>query len=346
MLVVNHPARRAHTFAPLRHAVWDALTPADLVFPLFLFVVGLSVALAAARASTRWDGVLARAAVLFGLGVLLNALPFPGWPALRFPGVLQRIAVVYVMCSLLVRRPTGVIVQGIVATALIHTWIHVFGVPGLLSGGWHIGHNPAGRLDRLVFGDHVWGYSPDGDPEGLLSTMGACTTGLIGLLVGRRLSAGRTRPVLLLAMAVAAGAVGWALSVWIPCNKHLWTASFVALTAGGALTLSAFAELVASRPGGLRTALPLLALGRNALPLYVGAIAMERALRAIPWTTVRAGFAVSPVSVHEALTGPFLAAFADARVGSLLWSLVWLLFWATIALGLYARRYRLRIPGA
>ena len=353
MLLVNHPAAHGHTFRALRHAEWNGLLGADVVFPLFLFVVGFSVALAS-RSAVRTSGkgatgrraVLLRSAVLLLLGLGLNAIPYPGWETLRFPGVLPRIAIVYLVCSWMASRSWSAVSAVAVLLAVAQSVVYSLGVPGVVPGGWEPGANPAGWLDRIVFGTHVWRYSPDGDPEGVLSTLGALATGLAGLAAGLGRDFLRKRPGLTAFLAVACALLGVLVAVWIPINKHLWTASFVLLTAGLAFALLALAELVAERPQARAATQPLLALGENALPVYIGAIALERVLRALPWgaaTGAAAGGAER--SVHGMLTAPFLGAFADPRLGSLAWAGCWAVAWTILVVVVRARGFRLRIPG-
>ncbi|MFI5349766.1 MAG: acyltransferase family protein [Elusimicrobiota bacterium] len=272
------------------HAPWQGLTFADFVFPSFLLIVGVSAAFS--QAARRGRGhrpvdiarhAASRAAGLFLLGVLVNVVLYHGTSGVRWPGVLQRIA----LCSfgatvfLLLDRPA--LEPAVAAAILAGYWLLLtrVPVPGHGAGVLTPEGNLASWLDRTLIGGHM--LTPLEDQEGILSTLPAFATTLLGLIAGRSLVKERgTRAALRLAAAGSAlAAAGWAWSLSFPLNKHIWTSSFALLTGGSCLLglaccMFAFGE----RPG--RWAAPLESLGRHALGAYVGAGFVYGVLEFIP----------------------------------------------------------------
>jgi predicted acyltransferase len=262
------------------HAPWNGLTFADFVFPSFLVIVGVSAVFshAARRARGERDGEIARhaawrAAGLFALGLLVNFVVFREAGGVRWPGVLQRIA----LCSLgataflLLDRPA--LEPALVAALLGGYWLLLtrVPVPGHGAGILTPEGNMASWLDRRLMHGHM--LTPLEDQEGILSTLPSLATTLLGLIAGRRLlkeGTGRPAALRLGAAGLALAAAGWAWSASFPLNKHLWTSSFALVTGGLCLTgLAGFLLLAGERP--VRWEAPLEALGRHALGAYVGA---------------------------------------------------------------------------
>jgi predicted acyltransferase len=213
MIVVNNPGNPATTYWPLKHAEWHGWTPTDLVFPFFLFIVGVAIVLALKR---RVDGgaakgpllpkIVRRSVILFGLGLFLTGFPFglfaphgfgEFFATWRIPGVLQRIAVCYLVVSLLVLYCRIRTLKVLTISFLMGYWALMTLVPVPGQGAPNI-DDPGGHLsawiDRAVFGDHVWQYAKVYDPEGLLSTVPALATTLFGVFAGLLLVA-RCDPV-------------------------------------------------------------------------------------------------------------------------------------------------------
>src|SRR5256712_5007352 len=184
MVLVNNPGTWAAVYAPLEHADWHGLTPTDVIFPFFLFIVGVAIPLSRPTVGR----VLRRAAVIFALGLVLNGLPNFDWATIRIPGVLQRIAVCYLVAAALFLT-TGWRTQAIVtAPLLLGYWgaMTLVPVPGYGRGDLGPEGNLAAWLDRAVLGPHIWRAARVYDPEGILSTVPAVPTTPPRRLTGRR----------------------------------------------------------------------------------------------------------------------------------------------------------------
>lgn len=323
MLLVNNPGDWAHVYAPLKHATWHGCTPTDLIFPCFLFIVGVSAALAlgprvdaSAAPGPLQAAVLQRGLRLIGLGLVLHALAWwlMGRPEFRVMGVLQRIGICFALVGVVAihLRARG---QWVLLLALLGGYgaLLLFGSPTLEKVG-----SLNQRIDTAVLGR--WAYEWDAttgvafDPEGLLSTLGALATTVLGLLCGGLLRRGHARAVLL--TGVAAALVGWWWSGWLPWNKQLWTPSFVLWTGGLAAVALAcvhtWVDRLGHRPWGR-------AFGLNAIGAYAGAWMCTVLLAATGWMAPLYGAVFAPLGRFTGPEGQSLA-FAIAFVA--VWALI------------------------
>lgn len=342
MILVNNPGDWGAVYAPLRHAEWHGWTPTDLIFPFFLFIVGVAIVLALGRrldAGTA-HGLLAikalkRSAVLLGLGLFLSGYPFglfgprtferllETW---RFPGVLQRIAVCYLVASLLFlrcrgsrRAPALWIVALLLGYWALVTLVPVPGVgaPDLDSRGDHL----AGWLDRAVFGEHVWSQAEVYDPEGLVSTLPAIATTLFGVLAGLVLVSRREPADKLVRLFVhGSGLVvlGYAWNWFFPINKALWTSSYAVFTAGLGYCALALAYYLFDLADRRALARPLTLYGINAITVFVGSGLLAKTLLYVK---------VGDASLHGWLYGRLLASWLPAYPASLAWAVCWIAGW-------------------
>jgi predicted acyltransferase len=261
MIMVNNNGGSG-SWAFMNHAEWNGLTATDLVFPTFVFVMGLSVVFAIegrlARGATRAQIVrhtVQRAALLCVLGIVVNSFPFFALEHMRFYGVLQRIAVCYVAVSFLYlwRPRAGPIVAALVVALLgywvLLRWVPVpgAGMPGRDVPFMDVQQNLVSWLDRQLFPYHLYRDPPDHnvrDPEGLLSDLPAIGTALMGMLTGVWLRTRRTIPAKARGLAGAAAAslaLGYLWAPWFPLNKNMWTSSYVLVAGGYSLALLALA---------------------------------------------------------------------------------------------------------
>ncbi len=288
MVLVNNPGTWSSIYWPLQHAQWHGWTPTDLVFPFFLFIVGVSITLAFARrveeGSVKRDlylKVFKRSAIIFGVGLFLNAFPYFQLATVRIPGVLQRIAICYLVASLIFLN-TRIITQLLIALdLLIIYWLVMsqFAAPGFPAGDLSKEGSIASFIDRVILGPHIWRQGRVYDPEGLLSTIPAIATTLLGVLTGHWLRSERTRMEKAVGMFVAGAvcvALGWACNPFFPINKPLWTSSYVLFTGGLGLQLLALCYWVIDIKGYRRWAWPFEVFGVNALALFVGSALMVK----------------------------------------------------------------------
>ena len=285
MTIVNNPGDWATVYPPLLHAEWNGCTPTDLVFPFFLFIVGVAITLS--RKTGHWWPIVWRGIKLVLLGWFLAGFPFYHLTTLRIPGVLQRIGVCYVFAALLYRWLRQVIgaagkeserriaqaIGAVAAVLLLGYWAVIMLVPGAsgVAGDMTPEGNVGAMLDRALFTGHMW--KERWDPEGLLSTIPAIGTTLVGLLAGLwlRYATEHRRNVVrgMLVIGAASAALGLAWSLVFPLNKSLWTSSYALYSAGLGALLFAACYGVIDVAGWRRWAHPLVVLGSNAIALYV-----------------------------------------------------------------------------
>ena len=282
MILVNNPGDWGHIYPPLEHAEWNGCTPTDLIFPFFLFIVGVSLVYALDGVKQRGGPqgavlgrVARRAAVLFGLGLLLSLYPKFDFPVVRIMGVLQRIALVFLGCSIIFlktswRTQVGLLVAFLVGYAGL---MQLAPVPGFGPANLEPTTNLGAWLDRLIFTEpHLWKTSKTWDPEGLLGTLPALGTGLLGMLTAQWLRRNDREPAAKVAwLFVAAGGLiilGLVWSAWFPINKALWSSSYV-LYAGG-LAMAGLAALywICDVQGHRRWTRPALVYGVNAILVF------------------------------------------------------------------------------
>lgn len=280
MILVNTPGSWDHVYPPLLHADWHGVTPTDYIFPFFIFIVGISVTLSygkllasgSSKTPLIWK-TIKRSAIIFALGLLLWLFPSFDFSELRIPGVLQRIALVFLACALLFMFTTWK-QQAIIGVAILllywaaMMWIPV---PGAGAGVWEPGQNLAAWIDSLFIPGKMW--QGTWDPEGILSTFPSIVTGISGMLVGRLISANslseERRMVWLFLAGFVAFAIGSAWGWVFPLNKNLWTSSFVLYTSGLAAMTFAFCYVVMEMLGYLKWARFGVIFGSNAITAYV-----------------------------------------------------------------------------
>jgi predicted acyltransferase len=358
MILVNNPGAWGEKwqYAPLRHAEWHGCTFTDLVFPTFLFCAGVAIVPAFGKklaAGAPKAPLVARIGwrvlALVLLGMLMSAFPlvtfaegrsaFDPLLGTRFPGVLQRIGVCYGIAALLFLFTSRCTQAWVAAACLLAYWPLLAlcptpdgGAPDLASQSDHL----AGWLDRTVFGDHVWSQTRGKyDPEGLLSTIPALATALLGVAAGRVLAAaeplGEKVATLLRrgALLMAVGALwGW----FFPINKALWTSSYAVWTGGIATTALGLSVWAFEQQGWRRFAHPLQVYGTNALLVFVGSGLLAKSLRLVTVTSDG-----KPVALPKWFFDAALASWAEPKVASLLFALLWVSGWYLVLAVLYRR---------
>lgn len=298
MILVNDPGDWGHIYWPLEHSKWNGCTPTDLVFPFFLFMVGVSVVYAMQAKKTDTVShpklmlsILRRTIIIVLLGICLPLIGDFQFDHLRFPGVLQRIGIVFGITALLYIKTNARTQIAIAAVCLIgyYLLITVVPVPGFGPANLNPETNLGAWLDRLVFTpNHLWGASKTWDPEGLLGTIPAIGTCLIGVLTGTWLKSDRLKTGSQILRLTNVGALlavaGLIWNTFFPINKSLWTSSFVLFTAGLAIIILSVSYWLIDVKGYKKLLPPFLAFGRNAIAAYVLADVIPAIISIIPVT--------------------------------------------------------------
>ncbi|SDF40285.1 Predicted acyltransferase [Mucilaginibacter pineti] len=296
MILVNDPGDWGHIYWPLEHSKWNGCTPTDLVFPFFLFMVGVSIVYAMQAKKTGEAGhgkvilsILRRTLIIFLLGVCLPLIGNFEFAHLRIPGVLQRIGVVFGITAILYLK-TGVRTQIIIAVSCLigyYLLMTLVPVPGFGQPNLDPETNLGAWVDRLVFtSNHLWGQSKTWDPEGLLGTIPAIGTCLLGVFTGTWLKSDKLKTGSQILGLTGTGALlvigGLIWNTFFPINKALWTSSFVLLTAGLAIIILSISYWLIDVKGYKKLIPPFLAFGRNAIAAYVLADVIPSLLSVIP----------------------------------------------------------------
>jgi predicted acyltransferase len=356
MILVNNPGDEPASYWPLQHSQWNGWTPTDLIFPFFLFMVGVAMAFSFRSRLQRGESrqrliahVLWRGCLIFAIGVFLNGFPNRfQLHSLRIYGVLPRIAVCYVITAFLELWSDWRIQLGVVVACLLGYWglmryasVPGFGLPTRDIPLLDPDRNLVAWLDRRVLAGHL--YEGTRDPEGILSTIPAVATSLLGLLTGKWIRSARAGSVKTIGMAVSGSllvVLGEVANRWFPINKKLWTSSFVLLTAGLALLCLAFCYWIFDvkqwRPWWRK---PFLVFGVNAIAAYVCAAVLADLLDRVPFFFSGAG----AMSCQEVLYERCLQPYASPANASLLYALTFvLLCWVPMWV-LYRKRIFLKI---
>ncbi len=316
MILVNNPGSWSHIYAPFRHAKWHGWTPTDLIFPFFIFIVGIAICLSMGKhvASDKPNGKIINNSALRMLKLLLLgwflALFFYqfgnihfNWIEdrlfeIRYLGVLQRIGIVY-FCSVLIflySSPKTITLWAIMLMLIYYALMQFMsygdGAGNSYQGLWLEGNNFSAWLDHNLLGtSHVYSQTSPfvSDPEGLLSTLPAISSCLSGILVGNYLqqSKKQSRPLLsqvklLLIVGILAVIFGQALSLWLPINKSLWTPSYVFLSSGLACLVLAVCIYFIDIKHYRSWSAPFVVFGANAIAFYMFAGITARLLIMIP----------------------------------------------------------------
>jgi predicted acyltransferase len=330
MVLVNN-AGGPQSYAPLRHSAWNGWTLTDTVFPSFLWIVGVAITLARPKPL---NTIVRRAIVLFVLGLLVYAFPHFSLSHQRLLGVLQRIAICYLAASLIYRY-SGVRAQIVWIVSLFSAyWLLMafIDVPGYGPGNLSVEGNFAHYIDSIVLGAHNYAATKTWDPEGLVSTLPAIASTLLGMMAGHILrlplpiAARRHRLLIAGAFLIALGLI-W--NIKLPINKKLWTDSFATLMAGLDFAVLAVFVWLVDEQGACKWFTPFLITGMNAIAVYLASEFLVEFLDAN--------------GLHSALYRRFFEPFASPMNASLLWALAFTLLMYLLAWLLYRRRWFLRI---
>lgn len=359
MLLVNNPGTWSAIYPPLRHAPWHGWTPTDLIFPFFLFIVGITTHLSLEARRARGDDdrqlirqVLRRGGIIILLGLLLSGFPFiPKYgfdiSTMRIPGVLQRIGVAYIAAGLLTLR-TSARAQAITVVALLVGYWAIMTLVPVPGGG--VGAvtldtpdaSLAAWLDRTVLGNHLWRVSKTWDPEGILSTLPAIGTAMLGVFAGRWIASSRPLAERLSGLFAVGSIAMVAGLIWnwaFPINKNLWTSSYVLFTAGMAAAAIATCIWLIDVKRVTGWTKPFVVFGMNPILAFVGSGMMARLTASI----IKVERDGETVSLQRAIYDSSFASWLAPMNASLLYALCFVLFWFLILAVLHRKKIFLKV---
>jgi predicted acyltransferase len=360
MILVNMAGVAEQVYPSLLHADWNGCTPTDLVFPFFLFIIGVAIAFSLSKytnvpnlyipslskASLYWR-IVRRSVILFALGLLLNGFWNYDWKTIRIMGVLQRISLAYLLATLIVLNLPRRGQWAIAFLLLIGYWLamSLIPVPGYGVGNLSREGNLGAYIDRLLIGTaHLYkgdNYNSMGDPEGLFSTLPAVVSVLLGYFTGEWL---RKQPIKsstsmdLVLVGLSCLVVGEVWGFWFPINKKLWTSSYVIFTTGWALILLAACYEWIEVRSQHRWGKPFEIMGLNAIFVFVASVLMIKTL-----VKTHIGVGEKAPTTYEWIYAHLFVPWVGARNGSLLFALITVLFWWLVLYGMYRQRWFIKI---
>lgn len=359
MILVNMAGVADDKYPLLDHADWNGCTPTDLVFPFFLFIMGVAMTFSLSKytrdpqhsPAVYWR-LFRRGGILFGLGLLLNGFWNHGvWTfdlsIIRIMGVLQRISITYLLASLAVLKLPQKGQWVLAAVLLIGYWLAMvyISVPGYGAGVLTHEGNLGAYIDRLIIPKiHLYksdGWHYMGDPEGLFSTIPAIVTVLTGYFTGEwiRSQTVKSRTTLgLVLLGIACLGIGLAWGWIFPINKKLWTSSYVIFTTGWALLLLATCyELIEVRLIR-RWSKPFEMMGLNAIAVFIASVLLIKIL-----VNLNVGTGEKVLSAYNWINQHFFIPWAGPLNGPLLFAIVTVLLWFGVAVVMYQKRWFIKI---
>ena len=341
MVLVNTAGDYRHVYAPLKHSEWHGWTITDVVFPSFLWIVGVSITLSLAKRMAAGVSrgellkqVVRRATIIYALGLLIYGFPKFDLATWRILGVLQRIAICYLIASVIYMW-SGVRAQLIwIGALLVSYWMlmTLVPVPGYGAGNLTEEGNLGHYIDQMVLGRHNYAGTKTWDPEGIVSTLPAIATALFGIMAGHILklkSSLAERTSWLFVAGNLLITLGLILNVWMPINKKLWTSSFSVFMAGLDFVMFAIFIWVVDRLGYKRPFRPFVILGMNAIAIYMASEMIEEILSALHWR----GW------IYQTLFAPL----ASPINASLLYAVAYTLAMFAIAYVMYRRGWFIKV---
>jgi predicted acyltransferase len=358
MILVNNPGSWAHIYAPLRHAEWHGCTPTDLIFPFFLFIVGVSISYALGSKKGHMSHskliftALKRALILFGLGLFLNLFPkvftdpMEAFQTVRIPGVLQRIAVVFFITAVIFIKTSPKTQLRILIGILLAYWamMTLIPVPGVGFANLEKETNLGAWLDRTLLTEaHLWRSAKTWDPEGIFSTLPAIGTGIFGLLIGtwlkRKDKEESVKISWMFSIGILAVILGLIWDLCFPINKALWTSSFV-LYAGGLASIGlALCYWLIDVQGFKKGTTPFVVYGINAITVFFLSGLIPRILTMIKVNMPDGTVLTSREWLYESFYSPYFSPINASLAGAVSFILIWLgiLWW------MYSRKIIIKV---
>jgi predicted acyltransferase len=351
MILVNNPGSWGNIYPPLAHAKWHGCTPTDLIFPFFLFIVGVAITLSMTKRKERGDDqkklllqIFRRSLTLFLLGMILAGFPYFNMETIRIPGVLQRIAVVYLISSIIFLK-TSVKTQAIIGISLlIIYWIlmTLIPVPGVGYANLEPATNLGAYFDNLLLGGHLWKATKVWDPEGILSTMPAISSAISGIMLGHWLGTKKdhaTKAVWIFVAGNFSLLIGIIWDIWFPLNKSLWTSSYVVYTSGLALIFFAMCYWLVDVQGWKWWTKPFIVYGLNAITVFFLSGIFARTLTLIKWTDELG----KEITLRGYLYDSFFVPYFSPINASLAWAVSFILLWLGLMWILYAKKIFIKV---
>ena len=352
MILVNNGVT-GDRYGALEHADWNGFTPTDLVFPCFVFIMGISIILSMSRRTGTGQGrgkllghIFYRAALIFFLGVLWSIDPMKSisdeLAHVRVMGVLQRLALCYLFTSIIVMftKKRGQIILFGFCLASYWVLMKCVPVPGYGAGILTREGNFAGYIDRLLLSNHL--YTPNWDPEGLLHTLPAIGTCLLGVLTGHWLRSEKSLTEKMAGLFVAGNIfmlAGCVMNHYFPINKNLWSPSYVCLTGGIAMNICAAAVWFVDFKGCEKITKPFIWLGANPLFAYLMSMLMTGILMVIPVARV----AGQQVMLRAYIFNHLFLSWLNPKNANLAFVLSYVLLWTGITGLMYKKKWFVKI---
>lgn len=350
MIIVNTPGSWSHVYPVLLHSQWNGCTPTDLVFPFFIFAMGFSAVISITKRLQKGISknklvlqLLRRSAIIFLLGLIINSFPFNDLANIRIPGVLQRIAIVNLVCGLFLLYSDIKMIWYVSAGLLLGYWAVMTLVPVPDFGLANLDQNTnlAAWLDRLIIGKHVWVNTRLYDPEGILSTFPAIVSGFMGVITGNSFLKSKSEQDRLIFLLVAGNILiflGMAWGLIFPINKQLWSSSYVLYTSGLAMVVLGICYWVADIKRIRQFAPPFLAFGTNAIIAYFGS-----EIGAILLGMIKVTSGTSKISLYNWLFIQYQSTGLSPMNASLLGALLFTGFWLLLVSLMYRRHIIVKI---
>lgn len=349
MILVNNPGTWSSIYPALKHAEWHGWTPTDFIFPFFLFIVGVAMTLSFKKRIEKGDKkseltlhVIKRSLIIFALGLFLHLFPYFNFSTVRIPGVLQRIAFVYLIASIIYLYTsfrTQVVISILI---LIFYWLAMtlIPVPNFGSGNLSPEGNLAAYIDNMIFKGHMW--KTNWDPEGLLSTFPAVVTTMIGVFTGIWLERSKDKFQVTTGMFVTGYIlilIGIIWDMWFPINKYIWTSSYVLFMGGMALNFLAFCYYLIEIKNIRWWTQPFLVFGMNAIASFFLSSLVAKTLNII---NVK-DFNGESISLKGYIFKNFFEPYFEPINASLAFAICYVFFWYLIMLIFYKRRIFIKV---
>jgi predicted acyltransferase len=360
MILVNNPGSTTDVYKQLQHAAWNGWTFTDTIFPSFLWIVGVAITLSFTRRGAHGHdksylllNVVRRSVIIFALGLFLSGFPFGlfldtafALANMRIPGVLQRIAVCYLLASLVffTPKPSRLIVWTCSLLVIYWVLLKLVRVPGYGYGVLEPAGNLCWYVDSIILNGHTWGGSPvEGfDPEGIVSTIPAVATILFGALTGQWLYSSRSPEEKVRGMFLAGIALlvlGQILNIWLPINKNLWTSSYAVFMAGWASVWFTWFYWLIDVKGYTKWAVPFNILGMNAITVYVLSGLVAKLTSLVEWMHPD-GY---PIELREYIFDTVFAPHISPVNASLAYAATFLLIMFLVAWLMWKKRWFLKV---